>query len=117
MFGILTWSILAPILMICEFIVGIFLIAAGIKYRKLLTIMAGLICVSLLIAPIVSIGVGIDIEKQLPISATVYWSLFPLTGLLAIVNGRQITSIRSMGTIMLLTGLLTLIAYQLLMFV
>ncbi|MGH1287422.1 ammonia permease [Bacillus toyonensis] len=103
--------------MLCEGIISIFLIAVGIKYHKLLTIIAGLICAFLLIFPIVSIGMGIDIEKQLPISATVYWSLFPLTGLLAIVSGRQILSIRSMGTILFIIGLLTLISYQTLMFI
>ncbi|KFN03397.1 ammonia permease [Bacillus clarus] len=101
--------------MLCGIIGGVFLIAAGIKYRKSLTIIAGLVCLLLIIVPIIiSIGIGIDVEKQIPISATVYWSLFPLAGLLAIVSGRQITSIRSMGTIMFITGFFMVIAYQLL---
>ncbi|HGA0511021.1 TPA: hypothetical protein ACIQMB_002831 [Bacillus pacificus] len=37
MFGILTWMILALTLMICEFVIGIFLIIVGIKYRKSVT--------------------------------------------------------------------------------
>ncbi len=46
MFGILTWMIVALTLMLCQFIVGIFLIIAGIKCLKSLTIIAGLISIS-----------------------------------------------------------------------
>ncbi|EJV66544.1 MULTISPECIES: hypothetical protein [Bacillus cereus group] len=114
MFGILTWTILAPILMLCEFIIGIFLIAAGIKYRKLLTFIAGLICILLIVVPIICIGYGIDIEQVIPISGTLYWCLFSLAGLLAIISGRQISSIRSMGTILFITGLCSVSGYHLL---
>ncbi len=48
--------ILALTLMLCQFIVGIFLIIAGIKYRKSLTIIAGLISISLIFVPIICIG-------------------------------------------------------------
>ncbi|MBJ8068750.1 MULTISPECIES: ammonia permease [Bacillus cereus group] len=114
MFGILTWTILAPILMLCEFIIGIFLIAAGIKYRKLLTFIAGLICILLIVVPIICIGYGIDIEQMIPISGTLYWCLFSLAGLLAIISGRQLTHIRSMGIILFISGLCSLTAYHLL---
>ncbi|PEC19812.1 ammonia permease [Bacillus cereus] len=114
MFGILTWIILAPILMLCEFIVGIFLIVAGIKYRKLLTIIAGLISISLIVVPIICIGYGIDLEGMVPISGTLYWCFFSLAGLLAIISGRKISSIRYMGTILFITGLCSVTAYHLL---
>ncbi|WP_439876609.1 ammonia permease [Bacillus mycoides] len=112
--GLLVWIILGPILMLCEVIVGIFLIIAGIKNRKLLTFIAGLISILLIVVPIICIGYGIDLEQMLPISGTLYWSFFPLAGLLAIISGRQLTHIRSMGIILFITGLCSLTAYHLL---
>ncbi|MBE5104523.1 ammonia permease [Bacillus thuringiensis] len=112
MFGILTWMILALTLMVCEFIIGIFLIIAGIKYRKSLTLIAGLISVSLIFVPIICIGYGIDLEGVVPISGTLYWSFFSLAGLVAIISGRHISSIRSMGTILFITGLCSVIGYH-----
>ncbi|HDR4420758.1 TPA: ammonia permease [Bacillus cereus] len=114
MFGILTWMILALILMLCHFIIGIFLIIAGIKYRKSLTIIAGLISISLIFVPIICIGYGMDLEGIVPISGTLYWSFFSLAGLLAIISGRQISSIRAMGTILFITGLCSVTGYHLL---
>ncbi|WP_074593632.1 ammonia permease [Bacillus cereus] len=114
MFGILIWMILAFTLMLCEFIVGIFLIIAGMKCRKSFTIIAGLISISLIVVPIVSIGSGIDLEEVVPISGTLYWCLFSLAGLLAIISGRQISSICSMGTILFITGLCSITGYHLL---
>ncbi|MED0937481.1 ammonia permease [Bacillus cereus] len=112
MFGILTWMILALTLMLCAFIVGIFLIIAGIKCRKSLTIIAGLISISLIVVPIICIGSGIDLEGIVPISGTLYWSFFSLAGLLAIISGRQISSIRAMGTILFITGLCSVTGYH-----
>ncbi|MES5957044.1 ammonia permease [Bacillus fungorum] len=112
MFGILTWMILALTLMLCEFIVGIFLIIAGIKCRKSLTIIAGLISISLIIVPIICIGYGIDLEEMVPISGTLYWCFFSLAGLAAIISGKQISSIRAMGTILFITGLCSVIGYH-----
>lgn len=114
MFGILTWMILALTLMLCEFIVGIFLIIAGMKYRKLLTIIAGLISISLIVVPIICISYGLDLEGTVPILGTLYWCFFSLAGLLAIISGRQISSIRSMGTILVITGLCSVTGYHLL---
>lgn len=112
MFGILTWMVLALTLMLCQFIVGIFLIIAGIKYRKSLTIIAGLISISLIFVPIICIGFGIDLEGMVPISGTLYWCFFSLAGLLAIISGGQISSIRSMGTISFITGLCSVTGYH-----
>ncbi|MES5884102.1 MULTISPECIES: ammonia permease [Bacillus cereus group] len=112
MFGILTWMILALTLMLCEFIVGIFLIIAGMKHRKLLTIIAGLISILLIVVPIVCIGSGIDLEGIVPISGTLYWYFFSLAGLLAIISGRHMSSIRSMGIILFLAGLCSVTGYH-----
>ncbi|MGX5564500.1 ammonia permease [Bacillus toyonensis] len=101
--GLFIWLILAPILLLCEGIVGIYLIAAGIKYRK-----------SLIVVPIICIGYGIDLEGMVPISGTLYWCFFSLAGLVAIISGRQISSIRSMGTILVITGLCSVTSYHLL---
>ncbi|EEL68757.1 hypothetical protein bcere0026_43210 [Bacillus mycoides] len=98
--------------MLCQFIVGIFLIIAGIKYRKSLTIIAGLISILLIVVPIICIGYGIDLEGMVPISGTLYWSFFSLAGLLAIISGGQISSIRSMGTILFITGLCSVTGYH-----
>ncbi|MGG0292275.1 ammonia permease [Bacillus pacificus] len=114
MFGILTWMILALTFMLCEFIVGIFLMIAGMKHRKLLTVIAGFISILLIVVPIVCIGSGIDLEGMVPIPGTLYWSFFSLAGLLAIISGRQISSIRSMGTILFITGLCSVTGYHLL---
>ncbi|HDR6316797.1 ammonia permease [Bacillus mobilis] len=112
MFGILTWMILALTLMLCHFIIGIFLIISGIKYRKSLTIITGLISISLIFVPIICIGYGMDLEGIVPISGTLYWSFFSLAGLLAIISGRQISSIRAMGTILFITGLCSVTGYH-----
>lgn len=100
MFGILTWMILALTLMLCEFIVGIFLIIAGFT------------SILLIVVPIVCIGSGIDLEGMVPISGTLYWCFFSLAGLLAIISGRQISSICSMGTILFITGLCSVTGYH-----
>nr|WP_080020916.1 ammonia permease [Bacillus cereus] len=104
--------VLALTLMLCEFIVGIFLIAAGMKYRKSFIVIAGLISISLIVVPIICIGFGIDSEGTLPISGTLYWCFFSLAGLLAIISGRQISSIRAMGTILFITGLCSVAGYH-----
>ncbi|MGN4270362.1 MULTISPECIES: ammonia permease [Bacillus] len=111
MFGILTWMILALTLMLYAFIVGIFLIIYGIKCHKSLTIIAGLISILLIVVPIVCIGSGIDLEGMVPISGTLYWCFFSLAGLLAIISGRQISSICSMGIILFLAGLCSVTGY------
>ena len=90
-----------------------FLIIFGIKCRKSLTIIAGFISISLIVVPIICIGYGIDLEGY-SISGTLYWGLFSLAGLLAIISGRQISSIRAMGTILFITGLCSVAGYQLL---
>ncbi|EMA6342710.1 ammonia permease [Bacillus cytotoxicus] len=112
--GIFIWIYLTPIFILCGIICGIFFIITGIKYRKLLTILAGLICLSLMVSPFICLGIGIDCEKLLPVSPVVYWSLFPLAGVLAIISGRSIKSISYMGLITFITGFITFIAYQLL---
>lgn len=114
MFGILTWMILALTLMLCQFIVGIFLIIGGMKHRKSLTTIAGFISIFLIVVPIICIGYGIDLEGMVPISGTLYWCFFSLAGLLAIISGRQISSIRSMGTILFIAGLCSVTGYHLL---
>ncbi len=67
--------------------------------------MAGFISISLIVVPILCIGSGIDLEGMVPISGTLYWSFFSLAGLLAIISGRQISSIRAMGTLLFIIGL------------
>lgn len=89
-----------------------FLIIYGIKYHKSLTIIAGLISILLIVVPIVCIGSGIDLEGMVPISGALYWCFFSLAGLLAIISGRHISSIRSMGIILFLAGLCSVTGYH-----
>lgn len=89
-----------------------FLIITSIKCRKSLTTIAGFISISLIVVPIICIGSGIDLEGMVPISGTLYWSFFSLAGLIAIISGRQISSIRSMGTILFITGLCSVTGYH-----
>ncbi|AIW82998.1 putative membrane protein [Bacillus mycoides] len=49
---------------------------------------------------------------MVPISGTLYWCFFSLAGLLAIISGGQISSIRSMGTILFITGLCSVAGYH-----
>ena len=81
----------------------VFLIVTGIKYRKLLVGLMGLLSLSFVTLPFVLLSVGIHIDTIFPIPTALYWTLFSLTGLLAGVSGVQakIKSIRNMGFIIL----------------
>lgn len=58
---------------------------------------------------------GVNSDTILPISTTLYWILFSLTGLLAGLNGLQakIKSIRNMGFIIFIAGILGVIFWVL----
>lgn len=58
---------------------------------------------------------GVNSETILPISTTLYWILFSLTGLSAGLSGLQvkIKSIRNIGFIIFITGLLGVIFWVL----
>ncbi|MEI4801867.1 ammonia permease [Bacillus sp. NPDC077411] len=111
---ILLWIFFMPILILCGIIGGIFLIIAGAKYRKLLVIISGIVCCSFIIMPFVFLGMGIDMEKLIPIPTVMYWSLFALTGLFTCLSGssNQIVSIRNVGIIICSAGTLGAIFYQ-----
>ena len=66
-----------------------FLIVTGIKYRKLLVGLMGLLSLSFVTLPFVLLSVGIHIDTIFPIPTALYWTLFSLTGLLAGVSGVQ----------------------------
>ncbi|HDR7515458.1 DNA-binding protein [Bacillus mobilis] len=114
MFSII-WMLFTPLLVLCGIAGGIFLIVTGIKYRKLLVGLMGLLTISFVTLPFVFFSVGIHIDTILPISTTLYWTLFSLTGLLAGVSGVQakLKSIRNMGFIIFTTGVLGVIFWEL----
>ncbi|TXS01971.1 DNA-binding protein [Bacillus sp. SH7-1] len=114
MFSII-WMLFTPLLLLCGIAGGIFLIVTGIKYRKLLVGLMGLLSLSFVTLPFVLLSVGIHIDTIFPIPTALYWTLFSLTGLLAGVSGVQakIKSIRNIGFIIFTTGILSVIFWEL----
>ncbi|KXY36770.1 hypothetical protein [Bacillus mycoides] len=114
MFSII-WILFTPLLLLCGIAGGIFLMVTGIKYRKLLVILMGIICFSFVIMPFIFLNKGINGETVLHIPPVLYWILFSLAGLLAGLNGvrSKIKSIRNMGCIIFSIGLFAAICYQL----
>ena len=114
MFSII-WMLFTPLLLLCGIAGGIFLIVTGIKYRKLLVGLMGLLSLSFVTLPFVLLSVGIHIDTIFPIPTALYWTLFSLTGLLAGLSGLQakIKSIRNMGFIIFIAGILGVIFWLL----
>ncbi|MDA1647850.1 MULTISPECIES: DNA-binding protein [unclassified Bacillus cereus group] len=104
----LLWVIYMPLLVLCGFFGGIFLIVTSVKHRKLFVGLMGLLSFSFVTLPFVFWGMGMEGNTILPISTTLYWILFSLTGLLAGVSGLQakIKSIRNMGFIIFIASIL-----------
>ncbi|MFJ7553165.1 DNA-binding protein [Bacillus thuringiensis] len=109
------WIVYMPLLVLCGFFGGIFLIITSIKHRKLFVGLMGGLSFSFVTLPFVFWSMGVNSETILPISTTLYWILFSLTGLLAGVRGLQmkIKSIRNMGFIIFIAGLLGVIFWEL----
>ncbi|MCU5684542.1 MULTISPECIES: DNA-binding protein [Bacillus] len=104
----LLWVVYMPLLVLCGLFGGIFLIVTSMKHRKLFVGLMGLLSFSFVTLPFVFWGMGVDSNTILPISTTLYWILFSLTGLLAGISGVQtkIKSIRNMGFIIFIAGIL-----------
>ncbi|MGH0593252.1 DNA-binding protein [Bacillus pretiosus] len=111
----LLWIFYMPLLVLCGFFGGIFLMITSMKHRKLFVGLMGLLSLSFVTLPFVFWGMGVDSNVILPISTTLYWILFSLTGLLAGVSGVQakIKSIRNMGFIIFIAGILGVIFWLL----
>ncbi|MGE7861920.1 DNA-binding protein [Bacillus mobilis] len=111
----LLWVVYMPLLVLCGFFGGIFLIITSMKHRKLFVGLMGLLSFSFVTLPFVFWGMGVESNTILPISTTLYWILFSLTGLLAGVSGVQgkIKSIRNMGFIIFIAGILGVIFWLL----
>lgn len=111
----LLWVVYMPLLVLCGFFGGIFLIVTSVKHRKLFVGLMGLLSFSFVTLPFVFWGMGVESNTLLPISTTLYWILFSLTGLLAGVSGVQakIKSIHNMGLIIFIAGLLGVIFWVL----
>ncbi|MGG2018208.1 ammonia permease [Bacillus sp. S10(2024)] len=112
--GVFLWILFMPVLVFSGIIGGIFLIITGVKHRKVIVIIAGLVCFSLVTTPFILWGIGIDMERLIPIPTTMYWSIFPLAGALASISGmrNKIMSILLMGIIMISVGVLGVTFYQ-----
>ncbi|HDR3888484.1 TPA: DNA-binding protein [Bacillus cereus] len=111
----LLWVVYMPLLVLCGFFGGIFLIITSIKHRKLFVGLMGLLSFSFITLPFVFWSMGVNADTILPISTTSYWILFSLTGLLAGLSGLQakIKGIRNMGFIIFITGILGVIFWEL----
>ena len=107
MFSLL-WVVYMPLLVLCGFFGGIFLIVTSMKHRKLFAGFMGLLSFSFVTLPFVFWGMGVESNTILPISTTLYWILFSLTGFSAGLSGLQakIKSIRNMGFIIFIVGIL-----------
>ncbi|MCU4931624.1 DNA-binding protein [Bacillus cereus] len=114
MFSVI-WILFTPLLLLCGIAGGIFLIVTGIKYRKLLVGLMGLLSLSFVTLPFVFLSIGINMDTIFPIPTALYWTLFSLTGLLAGISGFQakIKSIRNMGFIIFIAGILGVIFWLL----
>ncbi|HDR4420757.1 TPA: DNA-binding protein [Bacillus cereus] len=114
MFSLL-WVVYMPLLVLCGFFGGIFLIVTSVKHRKLFAGLMGLLSLSFVTLPFVFWSMGVESHTILPISTTLYWILFSLTGLLAGLSGLQakIKSIRNMGFIIFVAGILGVIFWLL----
>ncbi|MBJ8004819.1 MULTISPECIES: DNA-binding protein [Bacillus cereus group] len=111
----LLWVVYMPLLVLCGFFGGIFLIITSIKHRKLFIGLMGLLSFSFVTLPFIFWGMGVNSDTIPPISTTLYWILFSLTGLLAGLSGLQakIKSIRNMGFIIFIAGILGVIFWEL----
>ncbi|GGE61639.1 ammonia permease [Priestia taiwanensis] len=110
----LLWVFFMPILVACGTIGGIVLIIEGIKHRKIFAGVMGLICFLFIAMPFIGWAVGIDLEQDLLISTVTYWSIFSFVALLACLSGirNQIKSIRNIGFLICLAGILGVVFYQ-----
>ncbi|MGN4444405.1 DNA-binding protein [Bacillus cereus group sp. MYBK79-1] len=114
MFSLL-WVVYMPLLVLCGFFGGIILIVTSVKHRKLFAGLMGLLSFSFVTLPFVFWGMGVENNTILPISTTLYWILFSLTGLSAGLSGLQakIKSIRNTGFIIFIAGILGVIFWVL----
>ncbi|KAB2457699.1 DNA-binding protein [Bacillus sp. CH126_4D] len=114
MFSLL-WIVYMPLLVLCGFFGGIFLIVTSMKHRKLFVGLMGLLSLSFVTLPFVFLSTGINIDTIFPIPTSLYWTLFSLTGLFAGLSGLQakIKSIRNMGFIIFIAGILGVIFWVL----
>ncbi|PGU12798.1 DNA-binding protein [Bacillus cereus] len=110
----LLWIVYMPLLVLCGFFGGIFLIITSIKHRKLFVGLMGLLSFSFVTLPFFW-SMGVNSDTILPIPTTLYWMLFSLTGLLAGISGLQakLKSIRNMGFIIFIAGILGVIFWVL----
>ncbi|HDX9576839.1 TPA: ammonia permease [Bacillus pseudomycoides] len=95
----LLWIFFVPVLALCGIGGGLFFIIKGIAHKKLLIILMGIVCFSLVLLPIIFAGLGKDAEQSLPFSTSMYWGILAIASLLAGISGahHQITSIKRVG--------------------
>ncbi|PHA00729.1 ammonia permease [Bacillus pseudomycoides] len=96
---ILLWILFVPVLVLCGIGGGLFFIIRGAIHKKWFILLMGIVCCSLVLLPIISAGIGRDVEQSLPLSTSMYWGMLAIASLLAGVSGarNQITSIKHVG--------------------
>ncbi|WP_242219755.1 ammonia permease [Bacillus cereus group sp. BfR-BA-01380] len=96
---VLLWICFVPVLVLCGIGGGLFFMIKGIAHKKLLILLMGIVCFSLVLLPIIFAGIGKDVEQSLPLSTSMYWGLLAIASLLAGISGarHQMTSIKRVG--------------------
>ncbi|EJV58849.1 hypothetical protein IEO_04161 [Bacillus wiedmannii] len=68
----LLWVVYMPLLVLCGFFGGIFLIVISMKHRKLFVGLMGLLSFSFVTLPFVFWGMGVDSNTIFPIPTSLY---------------------------------------------
>lgn len=100
---IMLWALFVPILALTGIAGGIFLIIQGVKYKKLVIGMLGIISCTQIILPFAAWGFG-EILPNIP--TPVYWGIFATTGLVACILGiyNRLLPISITGAIICIVG-------------
>lgn len=95
----LLWIFFVPVLVLCGIGGGLFFIITGAIHKKWFILLIGIVCFSLVLLPIISAGIGRDVEQPSLLPTSMYWGMLAIASLLAGISGarNQITSIKRVG--------------------
>ncbi|MGG0236971.1 ammonia permease [Bacillus rhizoplanae] len=95
----LLWIFFVPVLVLCGIGGGLFFMIRGAIHKKWFILLMGIVCFSLVLLPLISAGIGKDVEQSSPLSTSMYWGMLAIASLLAGISGarNQLTSIKRVG--------------------